>query len=182
MLRLDIVCDRCAQTRASRFVISSSKGVQAENISSLQKSGFTSVIERDTVSTEQALMSTFRSHGASEHTRFLFHSPKLYDNARNGAQEEGCKKYRVYGFDGKPALCCASHKREGMVDVRSSRCEFAACFRHPSFGYKWEKKRRFCGRHKLTDMVDVRSRNQAQVCNQRCCRLAFVSSSYVARL
>ena len=76
---------------------------------------------------------------------------------------EGCKKYRVYGFDGKPALCCASHKREGMVDVRSSRCESEKCYRHPSFGYKWEKKRRFCGRHKLPGMADVRSRNQPQV-------------------
>lgn len=78
-------------------------------------------------------------------------------------QAEGCKKYRVYGFDGKPAVCCATHKRPGMVDVRSSRCEFDDCFRHPSFGYKWEKKRRFCGRHKLPDMMDVRSRNQPQV-------------------
>lgn len=50
-----------------------------------------------------------------------------------------------------------------MVDVRSSRCEYDKCFRHPSFGYKWEKKRRFCGRHKLPDMMDVRSRNQPQV-------------------
>lgn len=78
-------------------------------------------------------------------------------------QAEGCKKYRVYGFDGKPAVCCATHKKPGMVDVRSSRCEFDKCFRHPSFGYKWEKKRRFCGRHKLADMMDVRSRNQPQV-------------------
>lgn len=84
-------------------------------------------------------------------------------------QAEGCKKYRVYGFDGKPAVCCATHKKPGMVDVRSSRCEFDKCFRHPSFGYKWEKKRRFCGRHKLPDMMDVRSRNQPQVGFVYCC-------------
>ncbi|CAN0545330.1 unnamed protein product, partial [Ectocarpus sp. 8 AP-2014] len=87
------------------------------------------------------------------------HKQEGMENLKSKCCEaEGCKKYRVYGYDGKPAVCCASHKKEGMVDVRSSRCEFEGCYRHPSFGHRWEKKRRFCGRHKLPDMMDVRSR------------------------
>ena len=56
---------------------------------------------------------------------------------------------------------CAAHKLPGMVDVVNVTCEHAGCGKRPSFDVAGGKGR-FCGRHKLPCMVNVKKQLDVQ--------------------
>ena len=49
-------------------------------------------------------------------------------------------------------------KPDGMVDVKSTRCEHFGCTIQPSFGYPGANER-FCSTHKLEGMIDMNSKH-----------------------
>jgi len=58
---------------------------------------------------------------------------------------------------------CATHKEDGMVNVKHKRCE--KCNKHPTYGYPGEPAR-FCTAHKEGDMIDVKSK-KCKKCNKQ---------------
>jgi hypothetical protein len=70
---------------------------------------------------------------------------------------ENCRNQAYYGLlFGKP-IRCKSHKAEGMVDVKSKRCQHEGCCKlGPSFNFEGESKGKFCSSHKAEGMVDVK--------------------------
>ena len=57
-------------------------------------------------------------------------------------QEIGCKvKNATYGLiDTKISLFCATHKKDGMIDVKNQRCLDCESI-SPAFNYEGQKKR-----------------------------------------
>jgi EsV-1-7 cysteine-rich motif len=73
-------------------------------------------------------------------------------------QTEGCKKQPVFNYqDEKSGLYCASHKKDGMVDVKHKLCEHPECDKQPAFDNPGGKGR-FCGTHKTAGMINVKSK------------------------
>ena len=52
-----------------------------------------------------------------------------------------CDKHAVYNIEGAPPRFCATHKIDGMVDVKNKRCE--KCNKQPLYAFDG-KKARFC--------------------------------------
>jgi hypothetical protein len=42
--------------------------------------------------------------------------------------ENHCTKHPSYNFEGKNAIYCSKHKKEGMIDVISKRCNIQGCY------------------------------------------------------
>jgi hypothetical protein len=87
---------------------------------------------------------------------------------RRKCSHEGCEVRPRYGIpqEGK-ATRCSQHKTEGMSNVSDKRfCQHEGCSFRPRFGYK-DGKSMYCGKHKLTDMVD----KTHKVCEQEGCKL-----------
>ena len=58
-----------------------------------------------------------------------------------------------YNFAGEKRLYCSKHKKDGMVDVYSRKCEEEGCQKQPSYNDPGNKHKRFCNAHKLDGMV-----------------------------
>ena len=43
-----------------------------------------------------------------------------------------------------------------MIDAKSKKCIIKNCDKHPLFNYKNETKRKYCAKHKLEEMIDVK--------------------------
>ncbi|CAM9254401.1 unnamed protein product [Pylaiella littoralis] len=72
-----------------------------------------------------------------------------------------CSKVGSFGVEGtRTAEFCATHAKEGMINVISKRCDNHGCSKHPSYGVAGSKKAEFCVAHALQGMVDV--------CSKRC--------------
>jgi len=72
-------------------------------------------------------------------------------------KETGCKIRPFFNIEGdKKALYCATHKKEGMVDVKNKRC--LECNKGPSYNKEGEKIALFCGTHKKEGMVDIKNK------------------------
>ncbi|CAM9567993.1 unnamed protein product, partial [Ectocarpus fasciculatus] len=56
------------------------------------------------------------------------------------------------------AIYCRKHKRAGMINVTSPKCEAAGCIKRPSFAFLGDPKASFCETHKLTGMINVRKK------------------------
>jgi hypothetical protein len=74
----------------------------------------------------------------------------------------GCYVRPSFNYKGvTPAVRCAAHKLEDMVDVtdllHGTKCEEPGCYVRPGFNYKGVKPAVRCAAHKLEDIVDVRS-------------------------
>lgn len=70
-------------------------------------------------------------------------------------RRSGCPRRPSFGDPGdSKASWCASHKKDGQIDVTSRRCEHEGCDRIPSFRYIGTKGSRFCAKHKLPGMAD----------------------------
>ena len=52
---------------------------------------------------------------------------------------------------------CASHKKNGMIDVINKKCEYENCYKQPHFNYSDERCGRFCLQHSDDGMIDVRN-------------------------
>ena len=72
-------------------------------------------------------------------------------------KKELCKKQPNFNSMGetKP-LYCATHKLEGMVNVRHKTCIYPDCKTLPSYNNKEETKYLYCAKHKLDDMIDLK--------------------------
>ena len=71
-------------------------------------------------------------------------------------KENGCKIRPSFNNEGeKKALYCATHKKEGMVDVKSKTC--IECNKRPSYNKEGDSTPLYCVAHKKEGMVDVKS-------------------------
>ena len=69
----------------------------------------------------------------------------------------GCITRPTFNVEGsRVARFCATHKLDGMVNVKSKRCETAGCGKQPAFNIEGTLVARFCTTHKLPGMVDVK--------------------------
>jgi hypothetical protein len=73
--------------------------------------------------------------------------------------EVGCTKSACYNKEGETKrLYCASHKKEGMVNVVSKTCIEIGCKVRPTYNKEGEKKALYCSKHKKEDMLDVKNK------------------------
>ena len=80
-------------------------------------------------------------------------------------KENGCKIIPSFNNEGeKKALYCATHKKEGMVDVKSKTC--IECKKQPYYNNEGEKKALYCATHKKEGMVRVKGKT-CIMCNKR---------------
>ena len=71
--------------------------------------------------------------------------------------ESGCKTRPTYNIPGeKTGLYCASHKKEGMINVLSKTCIEPGCKKIPAYNIQGEKTGLYCISHKKEGMYDVR--------------------------
>lgn len=64
-----------------------------------------------------------------------------------------CTRDAVYGI-GAPTRC-SLHKEQDMVNVKTPRCDYKGCQKHPHFGYTVPVR---CDQHKEPDMVNVKGK------------------------
>ena len=70
-----------------------------------------------------------------------------------------CKITPNYNIEGETkALYCSTHKEDGMVDVRHSRCLHKRCKTRANYNIEGETKGVYCSTHKLDGMVDVENK------------------------
>ena len=70
---------------------------------------------------------------------------------------DGCAKRPNFNKEGETtALYCSTHKKEGMVNVRSKTC--LECKKIPAFNKEGETKGMYCSTHKKEGRVNVRSK------------------------
>ena len=66
---------------------------------------------------------------------------------------DGCEKIPNYNFKGETkARFCASHKEDGMLDIKHKMCEFDGCETRANFGLPGNKATR-CKTHVLEGMI-----------------------------
>ena len=79
--------------------------------------------------------------------------------------EIGCKVRPSFNVEGnKKALYCVTHKKEGMVDVKSKTC--LNCKKQPVFNVEGSKTALYCATHKKEGMVNVKDKTCLE-CNVR---------------
>jgi hypothetical protein len=71
----------------------------------------------------------------------------------------GCKTYPLYNFEGENiALNCASHRLDGMIDIKNKRCIYEGCKTIPAYNFDGKIKRLYCATHKLDKMINVKNK------------------------
>ena len=76
-----------------------------------------------------------------------------------------CKIIPVYNNDGESkALYCATHKKEGMIDVKNETC--LVCKTRAAFNVDGETKALYCSIHKKGGMINIRGKKCLE-CNKR---------------
>ena len=70
---------------------------------------------------------------------------------------EGCDKQPSFNTpDSSQSIYCASHMKDGMVNVKDKRCDHKGCgILNPCFNTQGSLKGLYCSKHKLDGMVDV---------------------------
>ena len=49
-----------------------------------------------------------------------------------------CKTLPIYNYEGETkAIYCATHKLDGMIDVKNKSCNHPDCKTQPIYNYKW---------------------------------------------
>ena len=72
-------------------------------------------------------------------------------------KEKDCEKRPNFNFEGeKTALYCATHKKEGMINVKDKTC--LDCKKRPNFNFEGEKTALYCATHKKEGMINVISK------------------------
>ena len=70
-----------------------------------------------------------------------------------------CKTIPVFNTEGnKNALYCASHKKDGMIDIKNKTCIYPDCKTLPNYNIAGIKNALYCAKHKLVGMVDVKNK------------------------
>lgn len=76
-------------------------------------------------------------------------------------EHEDCPRRPSFGNpEDKRATRCAAHKKEGQIDVVSTRCAHPGCSRIPSFHDAGLKSPKFCAAHKRPGMRDYHSQTR----------------------
>ena len=66
-------------------------------------------------------------------------------------------KSPVYNVPGsKTGRFCSEHKEEGMVNVKSMKCEHPGCMKEPCFNVPGSKTGILCSEHKEEGMVNLK--------------------------
>ena len=69
--------------------------------------------------------------------------------------ELNCKKQPAFNIEGQPkGLYCATHKKDGMINVISKTC--LDCKKQPAFNIEGQPKALYCSKHKKDGMIDVK--------------------------
>jgi len=69
---------------------------------------------------------------------------------------DGCKKQPSFNIEGQTkALYCATHKKEGMIDVKNKSCIHDGCNRRPNYNFKGYPRAIYCATHKKDEMIDI---------------------------
>jgi hypothetical protein len=79
------------------------------------------------------------------------------DQQTTVCNHHGCQDKPAYSCDNK-TFFCRKNKTPYMKNVVGSLCENPDCTRQARYNYKGEILRRFCYKHKLFDMINVRDR------------------------
>jgi hypothetical protein len=67
-----------------------------------------------------------------------------------------CGKYPSFGYSkDKKRICCASCKKDGMINLKSKKC---SCGKQPSFGFPGDKQATCCSNCKKDEMIDIISK------------------------
>jgi hypothetical protein len=70
-----------------------------------------------------------------------------------------CKTQPIYNIEReKKGLYCATHKLEGMVDVKTKTCMHSGCKTRPNYNVEGETTALYCVKHKLDNMTDIISK------------------------
>ena len=81
-------------------------------------------------------------------------------------QEDGCITSSSYNFEGKKALYCSKHRKDGMIDVVHKKCQEDGCETRPTYNFEG-KKALYCSKHKKNGMIDVNNKKcQEDGCNK----------------
>ena len=67
-----------------------------------------------------------------------------------------CIKHASFGID-KKALCCSSHKSDGMENIKNVRCGVDECKKQPNYGFPEDIKATRCVNHKNERMENITS-------------------------
>jgi hypothetical protein len=95
--------------------------------------------------------------------------------SQSGVLCTNCHKRASYNYLGETnAIYCNSHKLEGMINIRDSKCIESGCYRIPSFNTCGEKKAIYCRLHKKAEMVNVREK----VCKTTYCTTQVGNNKY----
>ena len=68
---------------------------------------------------------------------------------------DGCQTSPSYNYEGNARLYCSKHKKEGMVNVKDTRCFRNGCKTSPSYNYEGELKPLYCATHKKEGMSNI---------------------------
>ena len=78
-----------------------------------------------------------------------------------------CKTIPIYNYEGETkAIYCATHKLDGMIDVKHKSCNHPNCKTRPTYNYEGETKAIYCTAHKLDGMINVKNKS----CNHPDCK------------
>lgn len=69
--------------------------------------------------------------------------------------EEGCSLHPSFGYEGKNAICCFSHKTNEMTRCGKPICNYEGCKKTCRFNFPNEKKPLFCATHKQDGMINL---------------------------
>lgn len=85
--------------------------------------------------------------------------------------ENECKLKACYNMSNeKKGIYCSSHKKEGMIDVKSKRCIEENCTKQPSYNFPGETKFLYCKGHKKEGMINVKQPNCYEInCTKQPC-------------
>ena len=65
-------------------------------------------------------------------------------------------------------IYCATHKKEGMVNVINKRCLSEGCKIRPSFNTEGQLRGIYCATHKKEGMIDVKNKRcLSEGCNKQ---------------
>jgi hypothetical protein len=66
-----------------------------------------------------------------------------------------CNKQPTYNYEGYIPKYCADHKKDGMINVISKKCQHNNCDKRPSFNIEGQKIPIYCIEHKLNNMINI---------------------------
>ena len=74
----------------------------------------------------------------------------------SGCKNENCTKSAGFNFPGKSKrIFCLTHKEDGMINVKSRKCQYLDCKISRVFNFEGEKIPIYCSSHKEEGMINI---------------------------